>query len=60
MECTLNNEINEKMVILKKFRKYIKFWTNNNEKLLVTTFNCRLKGEMGTLLHLNRTGPHSH
>jgi hypothetical protein len=24
-ECTLNNEINEKMVILEKFRKNIKF-----------------------------------
>jgi hypothetical protein len=35
-------------------------WTKNDEEILVTTFGCRLKGEMGTVLHLNRTGPHSH
>jgi hypothetical protein len=59
IECTLNNEINEKMVILEKLKKY-QIWTNNDEEILVTTFDCRLKGEMGTILHLNRTGPHSH
>jgi hypothetical protein len=48
------------MVILEKFRKNIKIWTNNDEEILVTTFDCRLKGEMGTVLHLNITGPHSH
>jgi hypothetical protein len=32
----------------------------NNKEILVTTFDCRLKGEMRTVLHLNRTGPHSH
>jgi hypothetical protein len=58
-EYTLNNEINEKMVILEKFRKN-QIWTNNDEEILVTTFDCRLKGETGTVLHLNRTGPYSH
>jgi hypothetical protein len=24
------------------------------------TFDCRLKGEVRTVLHLNRTGPHNH
>jgi hypothetical protein len=38
------------MVILEKFRK----------KVLVTTFGCRLKRKMGTILHLNRTSPRSH
>jgi hypothetical protein len=32
----------------------------NNEEILVTTFGCILKGEMGIVLHLNRTAPHSH
>jgi hypothetical protein len=27
------------------------------KKILVITFGCRLKGEMRTVLHLNRTGP---
>jgi hypothetical protein len=35
-------------------------WTNNDKEILVTTFDCRLKGEMGTVLHLNRTRPHNH
>jgi hypothetical protein len=48
------------MVILEKFRKKYQIWTKSDEKILVTTFGCRLKGEMGTVLHLNRTGPHSH
>jgi hypothetical protein len=48
------------MVILEKNRKKYQIWTNNNKEILVTTFDCRLKGEMGTILHLNRTGPHSH
>jgi hypothetical protein len=48
------------MVILEKFRKKYQIWTNNNEEILVTTFDCRLKGEMGTVLHLNRTELHSH
>jgi hypothetical protein len=60
MECALNNEINEKMAILEKNRKTYQIWTNNDEEILVTTFDCRLKGEMGTVLHLNRTGPHCH
>jgi hypothetical protein len=47
------------MVILEKFRKKYQIWTNNDEEILVTTFGCRLKEEMGTILHLNRTGPHS-
>jgi hypothetical protein len=56
MKCTLNNEINKKMVILEKYQ----FGTKNDEEILVATFDCRLKGEMGIVLHLNRTGPHSH
>jgi hypothetical protein len=49
------------MVILeKKIEKKYQIWTNNDEEILVTTFDCRLKGEMGNVLHLNRTGPHSH
>jgi hypothetical protein len=48
------------MVILEKIRKKHQIWTNNDEEILVTTFDCRLKGEMGTVLHLNRTGPYSH
>jgi hypothetical protein len=45
------------MVILEKFRKKYQIWTNNDEEILVATFDCRLKGEMGTVLHLNRTSP---
>jgi hypothetical protein len=48
------------MILLEKFRKKYQSWTKNDEEILVTTFGCRLKGEMGTVLHLNRTGPHSH
>jgi hypothetical protein len=48
------------MVILEKIRKKYQIWTNNDEEILVTTFDYRLKGEMGTVLHLNRTGPYSH
>jgi hypothetical protein len=48
------------MVILEKIRKKYKIWTKNDEEILVTTFGCRLRGEMGTIIHLNRTGPHSH
>jgi hypothetical protein len=48
------------MLILEKIRKKYQIWTKNDEEILVTTFGCRLKGEMGTVIHLNRTGPHSH
>jgi hypothetical protein len=48
------------MVILEKFRKNYQIWTKNDKEILVTTFGCRLKGEMGIVLDLNRTGPHSH
>jgi hypothetical protein len=48
------------MMILEKFRKKYQIWANNNEEILVTTFDCRLKGEMRTVLHLNRTGTHNH
>jgi hypothetical protein len=48
------------MVILEKIRKKYQIWTNNDEEILVTTFDCRLKGEMGTVFHLNRTWLHSH
>jgi hypothetical protein len=44
----------------KNLEKKYQIWTKNDEEILVTTFGCRLKGEMGTVLHLNRTGPHSH
>jgi hypothetical protein len=47
-------------MVLKNIEKKYQIWTNNDEEILVTTFDCRLKGEMGTLLHLNRIGPHSH
>jgi hypothetical protein len=48
------------MVVLEKFRKKYEIWTKNDEEILVTTFGCKIKGEMGTVLHLNRTFPHSH
>jgi hypothetical protein len=48
------------MVILENFRKKYQIWTKNDEEILVTTFGCRLKREMGTVLHLNRTSPDSH
>jgi hypothetical protein len=44
------------MVILEKNRKKYQIWTNNDEEILVTTFDCRLKGEMGIVIHWNRTG----
>jgi hypothetical protein len=47
-------------VILKKIEKKYQIWTKNDEEILVTIFGCRLKGEMGIVFHLNRTGPHSH
>jgi hypothetical protein len=47
------------MVILEKNREN-QIWTNNDEEILIRTFDCRLKGEMRTVLHLNRTAPHSH
>jgi hypothetical protein len=48
------------MVILEKLEKKYQIWTNNDEEILVTTFDCRLKREMVIVLHLNRTSPHSH
>jgi hypothetical protein len=48
------------MVILEKFRKKYQIWNKNDEEILVTVFGCRLKGEIGTVVHLNRTAPHSH
>jgi hypothetical protein len=48
------------MVILEKFRKKYQIWTNNDKEILVTTFYYILKGEVGIVLHLNRTGPHNH
>jgi hypothetical protein len=38
------------MVIFEKIRKNYKIWTNNVKEILVTTFDCRLKGEMRTVL----------
>jgi hypothetical protein len=34
------------MVILEKFRKKFKIWTNYDEEIIVKTFDCSLKGEM--------------
>jgi hypothetical protein len=34
------------MVILEKFRFFFQIWTNYEEEILVTTLDCRLKGEM--------------
>jgi hypothetical protein len=49
------------MVILEKIKKKTyQIWTNNDEEILLTTFDCILKGEMKIVLHLNRTRPHSH
>jgi hypothetical protein len=48
------------MVILENIRKKYQIWTNTDKEILVTIFDCRLKGEMGPVLHLNRTGHHSH
>jgi hypothetical protein len=48
------------MMILEKNRKKYQILINNDKEILVTTFECRLKGEMGTVLQLNRTCPHSH
>jgi hypothetical protein len=48
------------MVILDKIRKKNQIWTNYDEEILVTTFDCRLKGEMRIVLHSNGTGSHSH
>jgi hypothetical protein len=31
------------MEILEKIRKKYQIWTNNDEKILVTTFDCRIK-----------------
>jgi hypothetical protein len=45
------------MVNLEKNRKKYQIWTNNDEEINVTTFDCGLKGEMGTVLHLYRTAP---
>jgi hypothetical protein len=45
------------MVILEKFRKKYQIWNKNDEEILVTVFGCRLKGEIGTVVHLNRTAP---
>jgi hypothetical protein len=45
------------MVILENLEKKYQIWTNNDEEIFVTTFGFRLKGEMRTILHLNRTGP---
>ena len=58
MEYTLNNEIDEKMEILEKFRKNNQIWTRCDGETHVTKFDCRLKGEMRTILHSNRIGPH--
>jgi hypothetical protein len=48
------------MVILEKFRKKFQIWTNYDEEILVTIFDCILKEEMVIVLHLNRTWPHNH
>jgi hypothetical protein len=48
------------MMILEKKEKKYQIWTNNDEEILVTTFDCRLKGEMRIVVPLNRTRPHTH
>jgi hypothetical protein len=40
MEYTLNNENNEKMVILENFRKNNLIWTNYDREIHVTKFDC--------------------
>jgi hypothetical protein len=35
------------MVILEKNRKKYQIWTNNDEEILVTAFDCRLKRRNG-------------
>jgi hypothetical protein len=57
-ECTLNNKINEKMVILEKIRKNIKFELITTKKYMLQ--HLIAEREIGTVFHLNRTGPHSH
>jgi hypothetical protein len=44
-EYTLNNKINKNMMILEKII-FFQIWNNYDEKILVTTFDCRLKGVM--------------
>jgi hypothetical protein len=34
------------MVILEKIRFFFQIWTNYDEEILVTKFDCGLKGEM--------------
>jgi hypothetical protein len=45
-EYTLNNKINKNMMILEKIIFFFQIWNNYDEKILVTTFDCRLKGVM--------------
>jgi hypothetical protein len=60
MEYTTYHKVNEKIEISEKFKQKYQIWNNYDEEILVTAFDCKLKGEMRTVLHLNRTGPHSH
>jgi hypothetical protein len=34
------------MVVFKKFRKNRQIWTNYDEEIDVTTFDCKLNGEI--------------
>jgi hypothetical protein len=34
------------MVISETIRKKYQIWTNNDKEILVTTFDCKLKGDM--------------
>jgi hypothetical protein len=46
------------MLILEKFRnKYHQIWKTADGEKRDTKFDCRLKGEKQTILHLNRPGP---
>jgi hypothetical protein len=45
-EYTVNNKINKNMMILEKIIFFFQIWNNYDEKILVTTFDCRLKGVM--------------
>jgi hypothetical protein len=45
------------MLILEKFRNKHQIWITDNREIHDTKFDCRLKGEKQTVLHLNRPGP---
>jgi hypothetical protein len=45
------------MLISEKIRnKYHKIWITDDREIRDAKFDCRLKGEKQTVLHLNRSG----